>query len=88
MGRLHLTTRIALPVPARLRAVNRGHAAALESLAHLIRAVEASSGAVMNLLIDGSVDIAIVVHAGSGARVELTERLTEPICLVCARVAR
>lgn len=49
-----------------------------------IRAVEASSGAVMTQLIDGSVDIAIVVHAGAGARVEFTEMLTEPMCLLCA----
>lgn len=49
-----------------------------------IRAVEASSGAVMTQLIDGSVDIAIVVYAGTGARVELTEMLTEPMCLLCA----
>jgi len=49
-----------------------------------IRAVEASSGAVMTQLIDGTVDIAIVVHAGAGARVEFTEMLTEPMCLLCA----
>lgn len=49
-----------------------------------IRAIEASSGSVMNQLVGGEVDCAIVSLLHSSSRIVQRELLTEPVCVICA----
>ena len=49
-----------------------------------VRAVEASSGSVMNQLIGGEVDCAVVSLANPPARIVQRPLLTEPVCVICA----
>jgi DNA-binding transcriptional LysR family regulator len=49
-----------------------------------VRAIEGASGAVMNYLIAGEVDCAIVLRSKKAARVIQRDVLTEPLCVICA----
>jgi DNA-binding transcriptional LysR family regulator len=49
-----------------------------------VRAVEASSGSVMNQLVGGEVDCAIVSLANGSSRTVQRPLLTEPVCVICA----
>lgn len=49
-----------------------------------VRAVEASSGSVMNQLVGGEVDCAIVSLANTSSRIVQRPLLTEPVCVICS----
>jgi LysR family nitrogen assimilation transcriptional regulator len=49
-----------------------------------VRAVEASSGSVMNQLVGGEVDCAVVSLANPPGRIVQRPLLTEPVCVICA----
>jgi LysR family transcriptional regulator, nitrogen assimilation regulatory protein len=49
-----------------------------------VRAVEASSGSVMNQLVGGEVDCAIVSSASSPSRIVQRPLLSEPVTVICA----
>ena len=49
-----------------------------------VRAVEASSGSVMNQLVGGEVDCAVVSLANPPSRIVQRPLLTEPVCVICA----